>query len=231
MLLSSGRQTIFRNHVSWARTYLKNAGLLETCGRGKIRLTPRGEEVLAQNPAVIDLAFLRQFQEFQDFLQRGRDRESSSEATEESGAYEAGETPEERIEHAYATLMQELADEQLDQLHGGSPRFLEELVIELLVKMGYGGSFAEAAEAVGRTGDDGIDGVISEDRLGLDVIYIQAKRWANPVGRPEVQEFVGALQCQRARKGVFITTSSFTPMPRSRSSGLTRRSCSSMGDA
>jgi len=198
-LLPSGLQTAFDNRVSWARTYLKKAGLFETPKRGSFRITPRGLEVLKQKPVKIDIAFLEQFPEFIDFQSRRK-----------GGQATGKETPEESLEAAYQKVRHDLAAELLQTIKSGSPTFFERLVVDVLVKMGYGGTRQDAGKAVGRSGDDGIDGIIKEDRLGLDIIYIQAKRWENVVGRPEVQKFAGALQGHRAKKGIFITTSSFS---------------------
>ena len=204
-LLPSGQQPIFHNRVGWARTYLKNAGLLEAPRRGWMRITGRGLEVLKQKPESIDVNFLMQFEEFRAF--RSSRNRVSSEFDERDIE---GATPEELLASAYDMHKRSVLSELLELVKKASPDFFERLVVELLVKMGYGGSYREAAQAVGRSGDEGVDGVIKEDRLGLDVIYLQAKRWEGPIGRPELQKFAGALQGLRARKGVFITTSSFT---------------------
>lgn len=205
-LLPSGQQAIFDNRVGWARTYLKKAGILETTRRGFYRITKRGQEILRQNLSRIDTAFLMQFPEFLEFKSASRFRSEEAENLES----EEKQTPEEMIETAYQSLRQELAVDLLQLIKDRSPTFFERLVIDLLVKMGYGGTRKDAGEAIGRTGDGGIDGIIKEDRLGLDIVYVQAKRWESVVGRPEIQKFAGALQGQRARKGVFITTSTFS---------------------
>ncbi len=206
-LLPSGQKDVLRNRVSWARTYLKKAELLEPTRRGYFRITDRGVAVLARKPERIDNDFLDQFEEFREW----RTVKHEKQAVKESGAEITEETtPEESLEQAYQSLRDELAGELLQQLKASPPGLFEKIVVELLVKMGYGGSRKDAGEAIGKSGDEGIDGIIKEDRLGLDIIYIQAKRWENSVGRPEVQKFAGALQGQRARKGIFITTSSFT---------------------
>ncbi len=205
--LPSGQQGVFRNRVGWARTYLKKAGLLDSPKRAVFRITQRGMTTLASNPERIDVKVLEQFPEFIEFRDASRS---------EGGAAAAGElppattTPEESIELAHQSLREQLAAELLRRILGCSPTFFEQLVVELLVKMGYGGSRKDAGERIGQTGDGGIDGIIKEDRLGLDTLFIQAKRWQGPVGRPEIQKFVGALQGQRAKKGVFITTSNYT---------------------
>ena len=210
-LLPSGQQGIFKNRIGWARTYLKKACLVEAPKRGVFKITDRGRKILSTNPARIDAKFLEQFPEFMKF------RENSKATNEIATILEAPEavatataTPEEAIEFAYQGLREQLAQELLSVIMSCSPTFFEQLVVDLLVKMGYGGSRRDAGERIGQTGDGGIDGIIKEDRLGLDAIFIQAKRWQGSVGRPEIQKFVGALQGQRARKGVFITTSTYT---------------------
>lgn len=204
-LLPSGRQPVFDNRVSWARTYLTKAGLLAKTRRGYYRITPRGEQVLREQPQKINNAYLKRFPEFVEFQSRARSEESESVEDNNETV-----TPEEAIESAYQKLRQELAAELLNLIKERPPEFFERLVIDLLVSMGYGGSRKDAGQAIGRSGDDGIDGIIKEDRLGLDIIYVQAKRWEHVVGRPEIQKFAGALQGQRAKKGIFITTSTFT---------------------
>lgn len=206
-LLPSGQQGVFKNRVGWARTYLKKAALIESPKRGIFRVTERGKQTLASNIQKIDAKYLERFPEFIEF----RDLSKSERNVEAAVELQAPiSTPEESIELAYQGLREQLASELLGRILGCSPAFFERLVVELLVKMGYGGSRRDAGERIGQTGDGGIDGIIKEDRLGLDAIFIQAKRWQGSVGRPEIQKFVGALQGQRARKGVFITTSSFT---------------------
>ncbi len=206
ILLPSGRQAIFDNRVGWARTYMKKAGLLDTPRRAFFQITSRGLDVLKEGPSRIDIAFLDRFPEFHSFRAIRREKEDS----EESPLPPDGSTPEETLINAYERIRANLEAELLDRVKGCSPSFFERIVVELLVKMGYGGTRRDAGMAVGRTGDGGIDGIIKEDRLGLDVVYVQAKRWDSTVGRPEVQKFAGALQGHRAKKGVFITTSEFS---------------------
>ena len=219
--LPSGRQGVYANRLGWARTYLKMAGLIEAPKRGTYRITPRGLKALANDAGSIDGAYLDRFPEFQAFKQRrhtdgGSDAEAGTDTATDAGTDQAtpvppsAQTPEESLEQAYQNLRAALATELLGQIQQASPTFFENLVVDLLVAMGYGGSRADAGQALGRSGDEGIDGVIKEDKLGLDVIYLQAKRWTGTVGRPEIQKFAGALQGQRARKGIFITTSAFT---------------------
>ena len=205
-LLPSGRQATFDNRVGWARTYLKKAGLLESTRRGYYRITERGLKVLAENPDVINAKFLTQFPEFQKFQNDSKKAALTSEPESENSK----QTPEEVLEQAIQQLNDNLAAELIQTIRECSPAFFEALVVDLLVTMGYGGTRKDAGQTIGRSGDGGIDGIIKEDRLGLDVIYIQAKRWENSVARPEIQKFAGALQGMRAKKGVFITTSSFT---------------------
>jgi restriction system protein len=205
-LLPSGSQPVFRNRVGWARTYLKKAGLVESPSRGVLHITSRGLKVLAETPARIDVKYLERFPEFVEFRSSGKREPNGG----DEDAKDDTETPEEVLEAAYEKIREDLETEVLDQVNRCTPAFFESLVVDLLVRMGYGGSRKDAGEAVGRTGDGGIDGIIKEDRLGLDTIYIQAKRWDGTVGRPEIQKFAGALQGQRARKGVFITTGSFS---------------------
>jgi restriction system protein len=181
-------------------------GLLESTKRGFFRITPRGLNVLQTNPHTIDVNFLKQYPEFLEF--QGIKKENDTSKTK-NGSIKVI-TPEEAIEEAYQTLREELAGELIETVKICSPAFFERLVVDLLVKMGYGGTRKDAGQAIGKTGDDGIDGIIKEDRLGLDTVYIQAKRWEGSVSRPEIQKFAGALQGYRARKGVFITTSSFS---------------------
>ena len=205
-LLPSGQQEVFVNRVGWARTYMKKAGLLESPKRGSFLITARGKKVLDSNPKRIDNKLLTKYDEFKEFRKRKKKQEDSG-----SDSLDFQEkTPEEAFETAYENIRSELASEIIDHLKKSDPGLFEKIVIEVLVKMGYGGTLRDAGKAIGRTGDEGIDGIIKEDRLGLDIIYVQAKRWQATIGRPEIQKFAGALQGQRARKGIFITTSSFT---------------------
>jgi len=214
--LASGNATVIVSRIGWALAYLKQARVVESPSRGVYRLTDRGKEVLAGKPSRVDGKLLSQFPELLDFLQRARvasaERAGAEETRVENGVEAASDaaSPEEALDAAYGRLRTGLEEELLEAVKAAPPAFFEQLVIDLLVKMGYGGSRTDAARAVGRAGDGGIDGMIDEDRLGLDVIYVQAKRWDAAVGRPEIQRFAGALQGQRARKGIFITTSTFT---------------------
>jgi restriction system protein len=206
-LLPSGGQFIFNNRVGWARTFMKKAGLLSTPKRGVLQITDRGAQVLRVNPSRVDNKVLRKFPEFLEF-QKPRDEPSTK-----SEFIVAAERldPQENIEVGYQRIRKELSAELLARIKACSPAFFERLVVELLLKMGYGGSRRDFGKAIGKPGDGGIDAVIKEDRLGLDAIYLQAKRWDNSqVGSKEIQAFVGALHGKKARKGVFITTSGFS---------------------
>ena len=206
-LLPSGGTFKFSSRVSWARTYLQKAGLLEAARRGHFRITDRGRSILKAKPDRIDGDLLSQFEEFREFQGRKRDRrtEKTTEATLSL------ETPIESLATQYERLREALVSEVLERVKKCSPQFFERLVILLLVRMGYGGSLKDAGRAVGKTKDGGIDGVIREDKLGLASIYVQAKRWNDkPVGSPDIDQFAGALSKIKATKGIFITTSIFT---------------------
>lgn len=209
-LLASGNQPIFDNRVGWAKTYLKKAGLLDSPKRATFVITDIGLQTLKKNLDRIDAKYLRQFPAFLEFQNASR---NENENVEEITTLEPIEqTPEENLDKAYQRIRKSLASELINRVVDLSPTFFERLVIELLVKMGYGGSIKDAGKAIGKSGDEGIDGTIKEDKLGLDIIYIQAKRWkpGNVIGRPELHKFVGALAGQGAKKGIFITTSNFT---------------------
>jgi len=208
-LLPSGRQARFANRVAWAKVYLEQAGLVTSPARGKFVIAPRGLDVLKDPPDRISIKFLERFPEFATFRARGQ-RAAPTTSVDAASAEET-ETPEETLEAAYQQIRGGLAAQLLERVKAAPPRFFEQLVVELLLKMGYGSARKGAGEAIGKAGDEGIDGIINEDRLGLDRVYLQAKRWDGTVGRPEIQRFVGALHGKRARKGVFITTSSFSP--------------------
>ena len=209
--LPSGKQAIYRNRVAWAETYLAKAGVVEPTRRGHLRITERGRELLATKPTRVDNQVLARYPEFESWRRKSTSKSTGTQRSVlEDQPNDVLETPEETLGTAYRRIRQDLADTILDQVKASSPAFFERLVVDLLVQMGYGGSVEDAGRAVGQSGDEGIDGVIKEDRLGLDTIYLQAKRWEGTVGRPEIQKFAGALQGQRARKGVFMTTSSFS---------------------
>jgi len=206
--LPSGRQGKFSNRVAWAKSYLQQARLLVSPRRGHFEISPRGGDVLNSPPARIDIKFLEQYPEFMEF--RTPKAEVGGVPSKVPPTQPEPETPEETLEAAQLKMRAGLASELLDRVKAAPPQFFESLVVELLLKMGYGGSRKDAGQAIGKAGDEGIDGVISEDRLGLDILYLQAKKWDGTVGRPEIQKFVGALHGKRARKGVFITTGSFS---------------------
>ncbi len=216
-MLPSGATTTLGSRVSWCCTYLKKACLLTAPKRGYVQITDRGLKVLASKPRLVDVAFLRQFAEFREFQGQRR----TVNGGEEPAPVSPSKTPHEILESGYQSLRAQLADELVERVKAAKPAFFERLVVELLVKMGYGGSLVDAGRAVGRSGDGGIDGIIKEDRLGLDSIFIQAKRWTDKcVGRPDVQQFAGALAGQGASKGIFITTSTFSKEAASYADGL-----------
>lgn len=211
ILLPSGAMPMFYNRVGWAKWHLDRAKLVETVNRGSYRITDRGLSVLAQAPAVVDKRFLDQFVEAPlTKSARGTTAGGADADIEADAAPDVALSSEELMESASKALQAMVATDLVTRIKAESPAFFERLVVKLLLKMGYGGSRQEAGRAVGRSGDGGIDGIINDDRLGLDAVYIQAKRWEGIVGRPEIMKFVGALAGQRASKGVFISTSSYT---------------------
>ena len=223
-LLQSGKQTIFANRTHWAKSYLTQAGLLERTGRGRFRITEQGKEALDRAPSKIDIQFLEQFPSFRAFQNRSRA------STEESTSSEADQAPlalapDEAMRSAQRQLEEALAGDLLERLIAASPDFFERAVVKLLTAMGYGGSMAAAARALGKSGDGGVDGVIDQDALGLDRVYVQAKRYAsnNSVGAGAVRDFFGSLDRFKATKGLFVTTSSFTPSARETSEYLSKR--------
>lgn len=205
-LLPSGQQPIFDNRVGWARTYLKKAGLVESDKRGTQKISAKGLEVLKKKPSRIDVAYLEQFPEFIEFRTIKNAVGDESETIEQR----ANKTPEELLESNFTSIQVDLAHDLLDKIKNCTPEFFEKLVVDLVVAMGYGGSRLDAGKAVGKSGDGGIDGIIKEDRLGLDTIYIQAKRWEASVPLKEVRDFTGALLAKGAHKGIFVTTSQFS---------------------
>lgn len=206
-ILPSGSQYIIDNRVGWARTYLKKAGLLESPKRSYFKITSLGLNVLKKSPSAINVKFLEQFPLFIEFRNTKKEKDEEEEHEVETSS---SQTPQELLEYGYQKIKKDLSQELLGFVKQSSPRFFEKLVVELLLSMGYGGSRKDAGQAIGQSGDGGIDGIIKEDKLGLDVIYIQAKRWENVVGSKEIRNFVGSLVGQKASKGVFITTSGFT---------------------
>ena len=205
-VLPSGKQFIIDNRVGWSKTHLKKAGLLKDGSRkGHFQITERGLEILSEKPTKVDVKFLKRYPEYVDFITFRKEK-----GEEEKEEENLTQTPQELLEYGYQRIKKDLASELLNFVKKSSPRFFEKLVVELLIKMGYGGSLKDAGKAIGQSGDGGIDGIIKEDKLGLDVIYIQAKRWENVVGSGEVRNFVGSLVGRHANKGIFITTSGFT---------------------
>lgn len=208
-LLPSGQQPIFRNRLGWARTYMKKAGLLATPSRAKFIITEKGIDLLKEKPKEITSKFLKRYPEFIEFQSIKKIKDNVIEQSFEISSIIDGKTPEEALEYAYQKLKSELAKEVIDVVKNCTPAFFEKLVVDLIVRMGYGGSRKDAGQALGKTGDGGIDGIVKEDKLGLDTIYLQAKRWENSVPVKEIRDFTGALASKKAKKGIFITTSSF----------------------
>ena len=208
-MLPSGGARLFDNRIGWAKSHIMQAGLLAAPRRAISIITERGRQALRLQPERIDLRILNEYEEYREF--RSRRKTTGDEVTDTTELeIQDSQTPEELLENAYLQVRRQIESELLAQLKSSPPDFLERVVVDLVVRMGYGGSRKDAGEALGRSGDEGIDGIIKEDPLGLDIIYLQAKRWEGSVGRPEIQKFAGALQGQRARKGIFITTSTFT---------------------
>jgi restriction system protein len=207
--LPSGPQSLFYNRVAWSKSHLKAAGLLESPARGMVRITDLGLKALAQKPAAINVKFLKQYPAYCTFIGKSQPQESLWSVPDNAIPEEEQRTPLELIDTAFRTLSQATADDLLSRLKTCSPTFFEHVVVMLLMAMGYGGIAGEG-DVTGKSGDGGIDGVIKQDKLGLDVVCIQAKRWDGPVGRPVIQSFVGSMDLYRARKGVILTTSNFT---------------------
>ncbi|WP_340598886.1 restriction endonuclease (plasmid) [Priestia megaterium] len=206
-VLPSGKQLVYHNRIGWARTYLKKAGLIKSVKKATFVITDRGQKLL-EDPGATELNqnYLMKYEEFKEFKNKKQNKNNT--VLEE---YDKSDlTPQEMLDYGYKEIQQQISDELLERVKGCTPEFFEKLVVELLVTMGYGGSIEDAGKAIGKSGDEGIDGIIKEDVLGLDMIYVQAKRWENVIGRPEIQKFAGSLEGQRASKGVFITTSEFT---------------------
>lgn len=208
-MLPSGQQTYFHNRLAWAKTYLDRAGIIQNVSRGRFTITDRGRELLNSNVAQIDNSTLLQFPEFKEFCSRSKSSDDKEFQSATISSEQDAQTPEEALQLAYKRVRDDLAAEIIDQIKAMSPTFFEQLVLDLMVNIGYGGT-GSSASLTNAGADGGIDGVINEDKLGLDIIYLQAKRWENQVGRPEIQKFVGALHGKRARKGVFLTTSTFS---------------------
>ena len=212
-LLPSGRQTLFANRVHWAKTYLKQAGLVEYTRRAHFRATQRGRDVLAELPTRIDVNFLSKFPEFNEFRERRSSTDEKDETEYTLPPVPASQrTPEEEMRTAHRQLNAALGQELIDRILAAPPEFFERVIVRLLLAMGYGGSAAEAGRAIGRSGDDGVDGVIDQDALGLDRVYVQAKRYKadNSVGPGAIRDFFGSLNMMKASKGLFVTTSNFS---------------------
>lgn len=212
-MLPSGGARLFDNRIGWAKSHMTQAGLLASPKRAISMITPRGLKVLSDCPSRVDLRVLNEFEDYREFRNRRRSSEEKEPDQNVGGSgleIPDSRTPEELLESSYLQVRSNIEAELLAQIMASPPDFLERVVVDLVVRMGYGGSRRDAGAALGRSGDEGIDGIIKEDPLGLDIIYLQAKRWEGSVGRPEIQKFAGALQGQRARKGIFITTSTFT---------------------
>lgn len=206
-LLPSGQQPVFRNRVSWAKTHLKKAGLLLNQKRGLYQISDEGLKLLEQKLEKLSPEILMKYSGYSEFSKASKSTDKSADEATTEVSDEV--TPEEELEYAYQRIKSGLTSELMSFILDSSPSFFEKLVIDLLIKMGYGGSRKDAGEALGKTGDGGIDGSIKEDRLGLDTIYVQAKRWTNNVPIKEIRDFAGALLSKKARKGIFITTSGF----------------------
>lgn len=224
-MLPSGRQTMFANRVHWAKLYLVRAGLAESTRRSYFRITSRGQAALADAQAVINNAYLAQFKEYQDFKARVSEPDPDAAAATAPDMPESSETPDEVLRRAHGAITGALAAELLDRMRKGTPAFFEKLIVTLLIAMGYGGTSEEAGRAIGQSGDDGVDGVIDQDPLGVDQIYVQAKRYAegNNVGAGALRDFYGALSLKKAQKGIFVTTSAFSPSAIDTARGLGSR--------
>lgn len=223
--LPSDRQGVFENRVHWARFYLGKAGLVEATRRGCFRVTSRGDEALRSNLVKIDNQYLKRFQEFRDFTEESRQDGASERQAIEPEITIQTETPDAIMRAAHKQIDASLAQDILDRIGASSPEFFERLLVRLLVTMGYGGSAADAGRAIGRSGDDGVDGVIDQDALGLDRVYVQAKRYkkGNNIGSGAIRDFFGSLDRHKAAKGLFVTTSSFSPAARETAEFLSKR--------
>lgn len=213
-LLPSGKQTRFANRVNWAKSYLKQGGLVELTGRGRFTITDRGRKALADELANINNAYMTQFEDFQAFKNKVNETDPLPEPL--PGEAQTESTPDEILRSAHGTITKALASDLLDRVRTSTPAFFERLIVGLLIAMNYGGDSEEAGRALGQSGDDGVDGVIDQDRLGVDQIYVQAKRYAqgNNIGAAAMRDFYGALSLKRAQKGIFVTTSEFSPAAR-----------------
>lgn len=213
-LLPSGKQTTFANRVHWAKTYLKQAGLVEATRRAHFKITQRGTDVLASGVTRIDANYLNRFPEFQQFRERGSDADQSTDSPEPAQeiVIATAQTPDDQIRTAARLIHDTLGRDIIERILTAPPSFFERVIVSLLLAMGYGGTAADAGRAIGRSGDDGVDGVIDQDTLGLDRVYVQAKRYQieNGVGPAAIRDFFGSLDMHKASKGLFVTTSSFS---------------------
>ena len=225
-LLPSGKQTVFSNRVHWAKSYLSKAHLVELTRRGHFRITPRGQTVFASQPARIDTKLLMQFEEFRQFRERSSGAEEQGDEAVSPSADDQKQTPDETMRTAHLQIETALGQDLLDRVRSAPPDFFERLIVNLLLSMGYGGSRADkAGRTLGRSGDDGVDGVIDQDALGLDRVYIQAKRYAagNNIGSGAIRDFFGSLDRHKATKGLFVTTSTFSVSARETAEFLSKR--------
>ncbi len=223
--LPSGRQGLFENRVHWAKFYLSKAGLVENTRRGHFVITALGRQVLDEHPTRLDNESLNRFDAFKRFKEQSAERTNLDQSLPESARTSATETPDEVMRIAHKQIESSLAQELLDRIRAAPPDFFERLIVRLLLSMGYGGSVADAGRALGRSGDDGVDGVIDQDALGLDRVYVQAKRYAlgNNIGSGAIRDFFGSLDRHKAAKGLFVTTSSFSPSARETADFLSKR--------
>ena len=224
-LLPSGKQTVFANRVHWAKTYLGKAGLIESTRRGYFRISSRGQQVMRSPPPRIDNGFLNQFSEFREFKRKSAEGPDGEQGEMQKALEKSHETPDEVMRAAHKQVEATLAQELLDRIHAAPPAFFERLIVSLLLRMGYGGSETDAGRALGRSGDDGVDGVIDQDALGLDRVYIQAKRYAegNNIASGAIRDFFGSLDRHKATKGLFVTTSAFSLSARETAEFLSKR--------
>ncbi len=224
-LLPSGKQTLFGNRVHWAKTYLTKAGLLESTRRGHFKITERGRQLIASHPKRIDIGFLTQFDGFRQFTKRSAEENGHSVQPVEPALVSRTETPDEIMRVAHKQVETSLGQDLLDRVRTAPPAFFERLIVNLLLSMGYGGSAADAGRALGRSGDDGVDGVTDQNALGLDRVYIQAKRYAegNNIGAGAIRDFFGSLDRHKATKGLFVTTSIFSPSAKETAEFLSKR--------
>lgn len=224
-LLSSGKQTVFSNRVHWAKTYLNKAHLVEITRRGHFRSTPRGQEVLQSKPSAIGNNFLMQFEEFREFKEKSNGSSAQDNTATVPAIEDQKQTPDEIMHMAHRQIETALEQDLLERIRSAPPDFFERLIVTLLLSMGYGGSTATAGRALGRSGDDGVDGVIDQDALGLDRVYIQAKRYAadNNIGAGAIRDFFGSLDRHKASKGLFVTTSTFSHAARETAEFLSKR--------